>query len=75
MAQHADFTVATGCKVFFCDPYSPRQRGSNENLNGLIRDFHPEGINFNHVMDDEIAHMQKLLNNHPRQTLGFYITY
>ncbi|WP_224778578.1 IS30 family transposase [Leucobacter sp. Psy1] len=72
MARHAEFTVATGCRVFFCDPHSPWQRGSNENLNGLIRDFYPKGTNFNGVSDGEIAQVQELLNGRPRQTLGFY---
>ncbi len=71
MAQHSRFTVDTGCKVFFCAPHPPWQRGSNENLNGLIRDFHPKGINFNRTSDDDIAHMQHLLNTRPRETLAF----
>lgn len=72
MALHHQFTVATGCAIFFCDPHSPWQRGSNENLNGLIRDFYPKGTNFNLVSDQDIALMQDLLNDRPRQTLGFY---
>lgn len=71
MAEHARFTVATGCAVFFCDPHSPWQRGSNENLNGLIRDFYPKGTDFNLVSDEDIATMQRLLNDRPRQTLGW----
>ncbi|MCQ9389959.1 IS30 family transposase [Brevibacterium sp. 50QC2O2] len=71
MAQHADFTVATGCRLFFCDPHSPWQRGSNENLNGLIRDFYPKGTNFNRVTDQEVLQMQDLLNDRPRRTLEF----
>lgn len=72
LAKHAEFTIATGCRVFFCDPHSPWQRGSNENVNGLIRDFYPKGTNFNNVTDEEIAQMQDLLNLRPRKTLGFY---
>lgn len=72
LAKHAEFTIATGCRVFFCDPHSPWQRGANENLNGLIRDFYPKGTNFNNVTDEEIARMQDLLNLRPRKTLGFY---
>jgi IS30 family transposase len=72
MAQHRSFTIATGCPVFFCDPHSPWQRGSNENLNGLIRDFYPKGTNFNTVTDTDIANMQDLLNIRPRMTLGYH---
>ncbi|MGL4339462.1 MAG: IS30 family transposase [Rhodoglobus sp.] len=72
MAQHRSFTIATGCPVFFCDPHSPWQRGSNENLNGLIRDFYPKGTNFNTVTHTEIADMQRLLNTRPRKTLGYH---
>jgi IS30 family transposase len=72
MAQHRRFTIATNCPVFFCDPHSPWQRGSNENLNGLIRDFYPKGTNFADVTDNDIAEMQRLLNTRPRKTLGFY---
>ena len=71
MAQHAKFTVATGCPVYFADPHAPWQRGSNENLNGLIRDFYPKGTNFNDITDAEITQMQQLLNIRPRMTLEF----
>jgi IS30 family transposase len=71
MATHRAFTVKTGCPVFFCDPHSPWQRGSNENTNGLIRDFYPKGTNFNEVTTDDLAETQRLLNIRPRQTLDF----
>jgi IS30 family transposase len=72
MAQHARFTIATGCPVFFADPHSPWQRGSNENLNGLIRDFYPKATNFNTITDADLAETQRLLNIRPRMTLNFH---
>lgn len=72
MAQHVDFTVATGCKLFFCDPHSPWQRGSNENLNRLVRDFFPKGTDFNDVTSEDLAEAQLLLNTRPRKTLGYW---
>lgn len=72
MSRHREFTVSTGCMVFFCDPHSPWQRGSNENLNGLIRDYYPKGTDFNAVSDAEIRAVAVQLNDRPRKTLGFY---
>lgn len=71
MAEHAAFTIASDCRVFFCDPHSPWQRGTNENTNGLIRDFYPKGTNFNDVTDEELAEAQRLLNIRPRRILGY----
>ena len=71
MAHHHQFTVATHCPVFFCDPHSPWQRGSNENLNGLIRDFYPKGTDFAAIPDHDITDMQHLLNTRPRMTLDW----
>lgn len=67
MAAHAAFTVKSGCPVFFCDPHSPWQRPSNENTNGLIRDFYPKGTNFNTITDEDLAETQRLLNIRPRK--------
>lgn len=71
MSRHKDFTIATGCPVFFCDPHSPWQRGSNENLNGLVRDYYPKGTDFNSVSDEAIEVMVAQLNDRPRKTLGY----
>ena len=71
MAQHPRFTLATGTKVYFADPHCPWQRGTNENTNGLIRDFYPKGTDFQDVTDEEIAQMEYLLNIRPRQTLNW----
>ncbi|GAA1438117.1 hypothetical protein GCM10009616_40720 [Microlunatus lacustris] len=71
MANHRRFTMAANCPVFFCDPHSPWQRGSNENLNGLIRDFYPKGTNFADLNDTDVAQMQQLLNTRPRMTLDW----
>lgn len=70
LADHRTFSAATDIKVYFCDPHSPWQRGTNENTNGLIRDFFPKGTNFRQVPDSAISEAQYLLNIRPRATLG-----
>lgn len=70
MAQHSRFTVATGCPVFFCDPHSPWQRPTNENLNGQLRWEYPKGTDFNLVTDAELQDVQDMLNARPRVILG-----
>ena len=72
MAKHAEFTVDSGCRVFFCDPHSPWQRGQNENTNGLIRDYYPKGTDFNAISGEELTRTQDQLNTRPRATLGFW---
>lgn len=71
MAGVADFELATPFKVYFCDPHSPWERPSNENANGLVREFFPKGTNFSEVTDEEVARVQWLLNNRPRKVLGW----
>lgn len=71
MAQHKLFTDITGVKVYFAHPRSPWERGTNENTNGLIRQFFPKGTDFNKISRYEVKKVQDLLNDRPRQALGF----
>ena len=71
MAEHAKFTVATDVKVYFCDPRSPWQRGSNENTNGLLRQYLPKRANLNLVTQTRLDEIATRLNTRPRKTLGF----
>lgn len=71
MAKHKLFTNITGVKVYFAHPRSPWERGTNENTNGLIRQFFPKGTDFNKVSRYEIKRVQDLLNGRPRATLNF----
>lgn len=70
MAHVADFELASGFKVYFCDPHSPWQRPTNENTNGLVREFFPKGTDFTKVSDQEVEQAQWLLNNRPRKVLN-----
>ena len=71
MAQHQQFTIATGVQVYFCDPKSPWQRGSNENTNGLLRQYLPRRRDFRTLTQTDFDAIAAELNNRPRQTLGF----
>jgi IS30 family transposase len=71
MAEHLRFTVDTGVAVYFCDPHSPWQRGTNENTNGLLRQYLPRSVNLREVSQEELDAIAAELNGRPRQTLDW----
>jgi IS30 family transposase len=71
MAQHKSFTVDTEVKVYFCDPQSPWQRGTNENTNGLLRQYFPKRTDLSGYSQAELDEVALRLNQRPRKTLGF----
>jgi IS30 family transposase len=75
MAQHKLFSQQTKMKVYFADPQSPWQRGTNENTNGLIRQYFPKGTDFSKVKHTELRKVQNLLNSRPRKVLSWKTPY
>ena len=74
MAKHKDFTVATDVQVYFCDPQSTWQRGSDENTNLLLRQYFPRGADLSRYSQAQLNQVALRLNQRPRKTLGFQTT-
>ena len=72
MTRHASITARTGIQVYFADPYSPYQRGSNENINGLLREYLPKGSDLSTHSPTDLAAIADALNDRPRKRLGYH---
>ena len=72
MAQHKLFSKETEINVYFAHPHSPWERGTNENTNGLIRQYFPKGTDFSKISRDRLKEVQDELNDRPRKTLNWY---
>jgi len=72
LMAHKEFSIATNMQVYFCDPHSPWQRGSNENTNGLLRQYFPKGEPIGHYTQEQLNEVAQELNGRPRKTLGAY---
>ena len=72
MSEHHRFSVESGVEVYFCDPQSPWQRGSNENTNGLLRQYFPRGASLAGINQADLDEVANKLNRRPRKTLGFH---
>jgi IS30 family transposase len=72
MSEHQTFTIDTGIQVYFAHPAPPWERGTNENTNGLIRQYFPKGTEFDKVSTQEIKRVQRQLNDRPRAVLNYY---